>query len=132
MINSNYWFQDPPPEPFSESPETIGVFKHGYRRPIANRFLIFTSSSAINEDKTTHCFMIAFPVHCNDPLMQAFSKANPLVNSVGASQKFLTLPTSVFKETQMPCTEVPLTVRKKASGMYLRFFYADWLRYMID
>lgn len=53
--------------------------------------------------------MMAFPVHCNDPLMQAFFEAIPLVNTVPASQKkFLSIPTSVFKDAQMPCTEVPL------------------------
>ena len=106
---SNSWFQDPLPEPFSESPETVGVFKHGLRRPIANRYLTFASGSAIVEDKSTLSYMTAFPVHCNNSLMQAFFEANPLVTSVAASQKkYINIPTSVFKDAQMPCTEVPL------------------------
>ena len=106
---SNSWFQDPLPEPFADSPETIGVFKHGFRRPIANRYLTFASGSSNVEDKTTHSFMTAFPIHCNDPLMQAFFESNPLVNTLPASQKkFLSIPTSVFKDAKMPCTEVPL------------------------
>ena len=109
LDRENTWFQDSTPDPFADPPDSFGLFKRGCRRPIAARNLTFTAGSAHIEDKTAHSFMTAFPVQCKEPLMQAFFVANPLVASIGATQKkYLSLPESVFAEPQMSLTEVPL------------------------
>ena len=103
----NTWFQNPIPEYGSK--DTIGLFKPRFRRPIANRYLSLSSGSAITEDKTTHSFMTGFPVKCVSDQMQAFLVSNPLVTSLPATQKkFLTLPESVFKTSQVTFSEIPL------------------------
>ena len=103
----NTWLHDPTPDIHSE--DKIGLFNNSFRRPIANRYLTLTSGSAAVEDKTTYSFMSSFPVQCSNDKLQAFLTADPLVTSITATQKkLLSLPESVFSETSVTCTEVPL------------------------
>merc|ERR1712082_189082 len=52
---------------------------------------------------------MGFPVKCVSDQKQAFLVSNPLVTSLPATQKkFLTLPESVFKTSQVTFSEIPL------------------------